>query len=134
MNKAFRLRWALVMVGAMLLILATACGGGKSITAYDCDKLRSDIIKLSEENRGRGTDGSGVNIVDTNPVILFIQNTFRETERTEERLTCEGIAQLNQDGHITGATRAGIRYYVEKDAAGDISKGYETYETDHLSD
>jgi len=92
------------------IIQSSSDGGfGVSIASYNCEKLKSDIVKLSEKRK--------------NPfaaVILKINDDVKETERTETKFSCEGTARTSTDASVK------ITYHMLKDADGDMFYGYET--------
>ena len=109
--------------GVLLLVLGTVSaivvwpnfqsssndGPGVSIASYDCEKLKSKVLKLSEERK--------------NPfaaIILKINDDVKETERTETKFSCEGTARTSTDASVK------ITYHMLKDADGDMFYGYKT--------
>ena len=92
------------------IIQSSSDGGlGVSIASYDCEKLKSKVVKLSEERK--------------NPfaaVILKINDDVKETERTETKFSCEGTARTSTDASVK------ITYHMTKDADGDMFFGYNT--------
>ena len=98
------------VIGWVALIESSDDGGfGVSIASYDCEKLKSDIVKLSEERK--------------NPfaaIILKINDDVKETERTEIKFSCEGTARTS-----SGDDSVKIKYHMTKDADGDMFIGYE---------
>ena len=94
--------------GLVLLAAFAAACTPVDIDSYDCDKLRADIVELSEDQ--------------TNPFaikILKINNDFRETRRTSAGFDCVATAVTDRSGTLP------VEYRLEKDAEGDTFIFYE---------
>ena len=115
MNKPLGFKSSIVTAGTILFVLAAACGKGNEIASYDCESIKSDVIKFSEEQKKKPSDN----------VILRISDDAKETERTEKKLSCEGTVRLNSDSFV-GLFNVEITYHVMKDDDGNISYGYQT--------
>ena len=103
---SIKLPWA--GLGLLLLAAFAAACTPIDIDSYDCDKLRADIVELSEDQ--------------TNPFaikILKINNDFREVRRTGTSLECAATAVTDRGSTLP------VEYRLEQDADGDTFISYE---------
>jgi hypothetical protein len=100
---------SVIFVGPVVFQSSSDGNPGVSIVSYDCEKLKSKVLKMSKERNN-----------PFSAIILKINDDVKETERTETQFFCEGTALTSSNAIVK------IKYHMMKDADGDVFYGYKT--------